>query len=451
MHLNNSLRLRVLMASGFMLVLCIGLLMLSVMRSFETVQYGSIKKELAADANVLLTAARIEDGQLLMPEKMPDEKFNEVESKVLGMVFDRQGNLLWRSRSTLDEVVRYAPDFDDMEIEFERVTTGSEDYFFYDIDVNLDGVPLIFVALIPASDYNDNELSFRRSLLFWLLLTAVAMLVVLWCGMHWSLKPIKQLAENLKDIEAGKMERMEGRYPRELATLANGLNQLLLNERQQRERYRDAMADLAHSLKTPLAVLQSVQHSHYMQRSDAGLVGGELEKTVDEQVQRMNQIVSYQLQRAVTRQRGLVKNYVDVAWVAERISRTLDKVYRDKRVEFSLTVVPGCEFTGNEQDLMEVIGNLLENAYKLCLQQVRLGASITPAGELELVVEDDGRGVPESRRQSILKRGVREDSRTSGQGIGLAVTVDIVDSYDGHLEIEDSELGGALFRVIFPS
>ena len=164
----------------------------------------------------------------------------------------------------------------------------------------------------------------------------------------------------------------------------------------------------------------------------------------------MNQIVSYQLQRAVTRQRGLVKHHVDVAWVAERISRTLDKVYRDKRVEFSLSVPAGCEFTGNEQDLMEVVGNLLENAYKLCLQQVRLGASVTAAGELELVVEDDGRGVPESRRESILERGVREDSRTSGQGIGLAVTVDIVDSYGGRLEIEDSELGGALFRVSFP-
>ncbi|WP_062269202.1 ATP-binding protein [Endozoicomonas arenosclerae] len=449
--IKNSLRLRVLLASGIMLLVSLILVMLSVMASFESAQFGAIRKELAADANVLLTAARIEEGRLVMPDKLPDEKFNQVESPVLGIVYDMSGNAIWRSRSTLDEVIHYVPDNDGEITEFDLSSDPTGKYFFYDIDVSLDGIPLIFVTLTPATEYFEVLNSFRRSLLFWLLFTALGMLLVVWLGMQWSLHPIRQLTRNLRDIESGSSDRLEGEYPRELTKLTAALNQLLNNERSQRERYRDAMADLAHSLKTPLAVLQTVQQSEDLQKQSGDAPLPDKESIVEEQVQRMNQIISYQLQRAVTRQKGLVKNHINVQQVIERITRTLDKVYHHKHIQLDSHVQQGCEFTGEEQDLMEIMGNMLENAYKLCLQNVRVSiASFRDKRArlyLELVIEDDGPGVPADRRNDILKRGVRADSRTPGQGIGLAIAMEIIDSYEGQLTIEDSELGGALFRV----
>lgn len=435
-----------------MLLVSVVLIMLSVMASFESAQYDSIQKQLAADVNVLLTAARVENGHLVMPDKMPDERFNEVESEVLGVVYDMAGQVLWRSRSTLDEAIYYSPDETPNKnqdiTEFGQKADPAGNLFFYDLNVSLDGIPLVFVTLIPATEYLEVLDSFRQSLFLWLMLAALGMLLVVWFGMHWSLQPINQLAENLLDIEQGKGDKLSGNYPRELSGLTNALNLLLANERKQREKYRDSMADLAHSLKTPLAVLQSMQHSQLMdadnQRSD---------NVVEEQVQRMNQIISYQLQRAVTRQKGLIKNHIDVNRVIDRITNTLNKVYRDKQVELSLSIEQGIEFTGDEQDLMEVLGNLLENAYRLCLQKIKVTA-ITENDEatresLVLIIEDDGPGIPVDRRQDILKRGVRADSRTPGQGIGLAVAIDIIDSYEGCLTIDESELGGALFQIEF--
>ncbi|KEQ16497.1 ATP-binding protein [Endozoicomonas numazuensis] len=449
--IKSSLRLRVLLASSILLLVSLILVMLSVMASFESAQFGAIRKELAADANVLLTAAHIENGELIMPDKLPDEKFNQVESPVLGIVYDVSGSPIWRSRSTLDEVIHYVPDNDGEITEFDLSSDPAGKYFFYDIDVSLDGVPLIFVTLTPATEYFDVLNSFRRSLMIWLLFTGLGMLLMVWLCMQWSLHPIRQLTCNLREIEAGSSDSLKGEFPRELSKLTAALNQLLNNERSQRERYRDAMADLAHSLKTPLAVLQTVQQSEYLQQQSGESSLPDKDSIVEEQVQRMNQIISYQLQRAVTRQKGLVKNHINVQQLIERITRTLSKVYQHKDVQLDTRVERGCVFAGEEQDLMEIMGNLLENAYKLCLQHVRVSVATSEdqvdKGYLELIIEDDGPGVPVDRRKDILKRGVRADSRTQGQGIGLAIAMEIIDSYEGLLTIEDSELGGALFRI----
>lgn len=438
------------MASGLILLVSVVLIVISVMKSFERAQFDLIKKELAAGANVLLTAASVKNGQLVMPRLMPDERFNQVESEVLGLVLDMEGDVLWRSHSSLDEILYYSVEFDEQTVDFTRYSGPEGSYFLYDIDVLLDGVPLTFLTMIPTTEYEEVFVAFRRNLLISLSLTALLMMFVLWYGMHWSLIPINQLAENLKRIESGQTNRLEGVYSRELASLTDALNQLLHNERQQRERYRDSMADLAHSLKTPLAVLQSVQHSQTM---DKDISHGEVGNIIEEQVQRMNQIISYQLQRAVTRQRGLVRHRADVQATVGRITKTLDKVYRDKQVRLETDIESGVHFPAEEQDMMEVLGNLLENAYRLCLHGVRITSeTVSQDGKswITCQIDDDGAGVPESRRQDILKRGVRADSRTKGQGIGLAVAMEIIDSYDGKLTIGDSGLGGASFKLMLP-
>ena len=448
--MKHSLRLRVLMASGLILLISVALIVFSVMKSFERVQFDLIKKELAAGVNVLLTAASVEDRQLVMPHLMPDERFNQVESEVLGLVLDKQGDVLWRSHSSLDEILYYSVQFDEHTTNFARYSGPEGSYFLYDIDIVMDALPLTFLTMIPATEYKEVFVAFRSNLLISLSLTALLMMIVLWYGMHWSLIPIRKLAGNLRRIEAGHTDQLEGVYSSELVTLTDALNRLLTNERQQRERYRDAMADLAHSLKTPLAVLQSVQDSQSMQKHTGHENVGPV---INEQVHRMNQIISYQLQRAVMRQHGLVKHRADVASIVVRIARTLDKVYHDKQVTLSTDIEAEIHFPAEEQDMLEVLGNLLENAYRLCLHEVLVRSQTDFQDGRRWVVcriEDDGAGVPKDRRQAILKRGVRADSRSKGQGIGLAVAMDIIDSYDGRLTISDSELGGASFRIMLP-
>jgi len=459
MFVGRSLKFRVLLAFGVAMILVWAVNAVTDIESFKNFMFDTTKRQLSSDANVLLTAARIRNGQLVMPRELPDEKFNQVESRVLGMIYSKKGELLWRSRSTLDEPLPYQPVYNEHENFFDLVEGEDGSYFVYDIDLVLktgsESMPLIFVTIKPALEYQQNLRYFKHELLFWSAVRGVVMLLVLWLAMYWSLIPIKQLVARLRAIESGENDQLTGDYPLEIARLTNALNRLLRNEQRQRERYRDTMADLAHSLKTPLAVLQSTGNTLHMQRETITQQGlAELEETIDEQVQRMNQIVGYQLQRAVTRHRSLIRNQVSVAKSVERIRNTLDKVYRDKQVQADIQISDDCLFTGNEQDLMEVMGNLLENAWRLSLQKVRVSAHVDRDREagrqdkrLELVIEDDGPGVPEDRHDVILQRGVRADSRTPGQGLGLAVVLDIIEHYDGTLTIDDSDLGGALFRI----
>ena len=162
--MKNSLRLRVLIASGLILLISVVLIVISVMKSFERAQFDLIKKELAAGANVLLTAANVKNGQLVMPRLMPDERFNQVESEVLGLVLDMKGDVLWRSHSSLDEILYYSVEFDEETVDFTRYSGPEVSYFLYDIDVLLDEVPLTFLTMIPTTDYEEVFVAFRRNL-----------------------------------------------------------------------------------------------------------------------------------------------------------------------------------------------------------------------------------------------------------------------------------------------
>jgi len=217
----------------------------------------------------------------------------------------------------------------------------------------------------------------------------------------------------------------------------------LRSEREQRQRYRDSLDDLAHSLKTPLAVLQGVGES-LQQRS------GEREqaRVLQSQIERMSQQIDYQLQRASLRKSGLVRHSVLLRPLLESLCSTLAKVYRDKRVDVTLQLPDAAQVPMEQGALLELLGNLLENAYRLSLRQVRVSLEQAP-GQLTLCIEDDGPGVPADQRERILERGERLDSQHPGQGIGLAVVKDIVDSYDAELSLGDSPLGGAAFRITF--
>jgi two-component system sensor histidine kinase PhoQ len=258
--------------------------------------------------------------------------------------------------------------------------------------------------------------------------------------MNWGLRPLGELARDLGNIEAGQQDVLSGDYPKELTGVTRNLNVLISSERTQREKYRTTMADLAHSIKTPLAILKG---------SAARLEGSgnnqDVRQTIDEQVDRMDEIVGYQLARAMSDASSLIKRSIAVLPVAERLVAAMNKVYPDVNVDLR---AEAATFFGDERDLMELLGNLVDNACKYGRGRVTISIS-GGASQVVFVVEDDGPGIPQAQRDEVLRRGARLDTKAAGQGIGLAVVMEIVDRYGGEIGIDASGLGGLKVTVIF--
>jgi len=260
--------------------------------------------------------------------------------------------------------------------------------------------------------------------------------------LRWVISPLRQVVADLYAIQDGKADELPHNYPQELQRLTSTLNDLLENEKRQRERHRNSLADLAHSMKTPLAVLRSFAEDRTNMSDPADMI---------HEVQRLDEMVSYQLQRAVIGGRKAMSSPVRVDEVAEKITRTLNKVYMDKGVDVSLSFSENDLFYGEGQDLFEVMGNLIENAFKYTNTWVKAYSLTDDSHRARrcvcFAVEDDGPGIPDSRKAQILSRGMRLDTHEPGQGIGLAMVADVIDTYNGKIEIETNQAGGARFVV----
>lgn len=444
----RSLRLRLMIGAAILAVLFMVALLPALQRAFSIALENAIQQRLAADVATLVSSARIEGNVLSMPEHLPVEDFNLPESKLLGFIYDQSGKLVWRSTSALDESVDYSPRYDGLMDEFTRIrdATGQE-FFVYDVEIDLLGgqrAAYSIVTMQPESEFRELVSGFRDQLYVWLGGALLLLLGLLWLGLGWGFRSMRGLRSELDQIETGDRERLSDDHPQEMLRLTGSVNRLLDSERAQRERYRNSLGDLAHSLKTPLAVLQGVSETLADEPKNREQV-----QVLRTQIERMSQQIGYQLQRAAMRKSGLVRHRAALDPLLDTIAGALDKVYRDKRVKLERDIPPGFSLPLEKGALLEMLGNLLENAYRLCLTTVKVSARKN-GRMFELIIEDDGPGVPASQRERILKRGERLDTQHPGQGIGTAVVKDIIDSYDGELALEDSVLGGACFRIRLP-
>lgn len=444
----TSLRVRLMLGAAMTVLLFMLALFPALQQVFTVALEESIKQRLAADASALISAARITKGQLRMPEKLPDEEFDILGARQLGFIYDSSGVLLWRSRSSQQESIKYQPKYDGHGYDFLRMQDSEgHEFFVYDVEIDLlrgQSAAYSIVTMQPVSDYQTMYDKLRQQLYIWLAFALLLLLGFLWFGLGWGIRSLRSVSAELDQVESGVRTALSDEHPRELLRLTRSLNRLLESERQQSERYRHSLDDLAHSLKTPLAVLQGLGEVIAAQPANS-----EHAKTLQGQVSRMSQQISYQLQRASLRKSGLLRYRVKLKPLVDSLVEALDKVYRDKRVtvrrEFGLELRIPVE----QAALLEMLGNLLENAYRLCISEIRIRAHIIE-NYCELTVEDDGPGVPKHQRERILQRGERLDVQHPGQGIGTAVVKDIIDSYNGQLFVEESALGGAQFRILFP-
>jgi two-component system sensor histidine kinase PhoQ len=264
--------------------------------------------------------------------------------------------------------------------------------------------------------------------------------------LRWSLTPLRKVTSDMNRVERGDSEHMDSQYPLELTGLTERINAFINNEREQRTRYRHTLADLAHSLKTPLAVIRS-------QLESATADEPAQRNGVLVQVRRMDELVAYQLSRAATSGRQTFASAVPIAGHAEDLVQSLEKVYATKNVLCEFDIDDDAVFYGEQGDLLELMGNLLENAFKWATRRVLLVVKTQPPSGrqrpgLRLSVEDDGPGIAADKIEKVLQRGVRGDERVQGHGIGLSIVQDIVHAYQGELVVDRSpEFGGARFSV----
>lgn len=394
---------------------------------------------------VLMAGAELSTtGSLEMPPSLAEPRLSLPASGLYASVVNLDTGESWQSSSTLGLQVPFQRSPATGQWQFDTVTAEptqrrDADHTYlaasYAVKWSVNGhsAPLMFSVLEDRAEFDRELQAFEHTLWRWLGGTGLLLLVTQTLLLRWGLKPLGQMAREIQRIEAGEQTRVTGRFPRELAGLSRNLNVLIDQERTRQTRYKEALDDLAHSLKTPLAALSASLDEP-----------GALPSVVAQQVTRMNDIVVHQLGRAGASGAARFAPHLALAPVLNRISDTLAKVYVDKNLSFTLDCSPALTWRIDEGDAFEILGNVLDNAAKWA--QHRVAAHIwADTHTLNIRITDDGPGFADPH--AILKRRVRLDERIPGHGIGLAVVNDLVASHQGQFTVSRSDLGGAQIDI----
>ena len=461
----RSLKSRQLTAASLSLVAFLMLAGFALDRAFAETAENNLRQRLKSYA--MAYADNIDfgrDGSLYTPELGPDPRFHRPGSGLYAEVVMPNGH--WASLSAegplLPEVAGQlgaGRERFDGPLAMTQIDGSQGEVYRYGIGLvwaerGVDNeFPYTIFVMEDAQTLAAQVRVFRAALWVYLGGAGLILLLLQVVILNWSLRPLQRVITELTRVQRGQLQRMSERHPRELEPLTESINALIDSEREHLDRQRNTLADLAHSLKTPLAVLRTQLDASSDQGGPREVV---LRQEVDAQVKRMSDLVSYQLARAASGGHKLFSAPVPIESSAEEIVRGLEKVYASKNVLCEFDVAPGVQFYGEAGDLQELLGNLLENAFKWARHRVLLtarpGASApNRRAGLHLSVDDDGPGIAPEDVARILQRGVRGDERVQGHGIGLSIVQDLVRDYRGELQVGRSqELGGARFEVTLP-
>lgn len=401
------------------------------------------KNELSAYVYSILAVTEVENKQISIPELVLENRFNLIQSGLYAIATteDASGKqtIVWHSQSFMGMMP--PPHFTipaTGQSAFEQIELAEQPHLIYSFSVSFasqnQNVPVTIHIIKDEREFQQQIDQFNQQLWTWLLILMFVMLVFQLSWLVWTLRPLARFTQELHSVEQGKSMQLSSQYPTELQAVARQLNILLNTEQTQRKRYRNALADLAHSLKTPLAVIKSQ---------------ADLSEASSEQVSVISRIIGHQLKRAQTAAAASWHLGIRVDDVAAKLLRTLAKIYREPQINLSGEMADEAVFKGDEADLTEILGNVLDNACKAAKSTVKLTVT-GDAYQLLICIEDDGPGISEALQNQIFERGIRADSYHQGNGIGLAIVRDLVDSYNGRISVSRSEtLGGAKFSISF--
>ncbi len=434
--------------ASLVLALALGLVGVALNLAHHQTAVTALQARMESYVYLVLAAAEVdENGSLEVGDDMGDPRLSQPGSGVYVQVHGNRAN--WTSPSALGLRL---PELQHVAAGQARFLEPSEEVPFYSFQYGLawqlnsgEEVPFTVSVLVPAREISRQTRAFRQGLWRSLGTAGLILLLAQLASIYLAFRPLQKVARDVARVESGQKPALEGRYPRELEPLARNVNRLLQTEKGNQQRYRNALDSLAHSLKTPLAILRTSLESPEPE-SRAALAAA---------VEDMHHLVATRLQRAAVSARRTMVQPVDLAAEVERVLASLRKVYSQKMIETMVTISPGLQFFGEQRDLLELLGNLLDNAFKYGQGKVRLVAGVMDSSQarpgLWLRVEDDGPGIAPEQWPALLQRGVRGDERQEGHGLGLALVLELVTAYGGSMEIQQSELGGAMVYVELPA
>lgn len=444
----KSLSFRLLISAGVVLAAFFALVAMVLEQSYKESAEQALRENLKIQIYSLLSAAELgRAGRIKMPKALREPRFSNPGSGLYAFISRPGTGIVWQSPSAIG---LNAPEVPKMESGHYNFLLDGEMRYVLHYGViweNERGREREYVFSVAENSQivAKQVKSFRQTLHTWLLIIGLLLILFQFLVLRWSLKPLRIIVHDLEAIERGEKSRLDGIYATELQGLAGNLNALVSSERAHLERYRNTLADLAHSLKTPLAILRGCVESSDLNR-----------KTVQDQITRMNEIVEYQLQRAAAKGEKKLTGTVDVSAVINRIMGSMQKVYADKKIDFDVRKPGAFKIYCEEGDIYEIVGNLIDNACKWCDKKVKV--TLLDKHQLSgegysffLQIEDDGPGIPPDHLHDILRRGVRADQNTQGHGIGMAVVNELIELLGGKLAGDSSQLlGGMRWQVYLP-
>ncbi|MBD8090978.1 sensor histidine kinase [Pseudomonas fluorescens] len=301
------------------------------------------------------------------------------------------------------------------------------------------------ISISVAQDYTPVRESFRLMRQIGLIIGLAALLLVLILQrvtVRRALRPLETARNQIAQLQQGRRSQLDTQVPLELEPLVAQINHLLAHTEDSLKRSRNALGNLGHALKTPLAVLLSAASSEALKDHP------ELGKLLREQLDQVQQRLNRELNRARLAGETLPGALFDCEKELPGLLATLRMIHGE-HLDLSYHVDPGLQLPWDREDLLELLGNLLDNACKWADADVRLTVSETPRSFL-LAVEDDGPGIPQAQREQVLSRGARLDEQIDGHGLGLGIVRDIVEVWGGTLQLQDSELGGLKVLIELP-
>jgi two-component system sensor histidine kinase PhoQ len=412
------------------------------------------------------------NGNLVVQPLDPERRLEQVGSGQYATLRDEHGRLIWKSPSltgtglVLGTQVPTGPNDD--RVIYEHARDGSEVAELSErLQWEIGSGPtktsrrLIFTVADSTAEQTRQLWILRRYMATWFGALALALLATMAWMMRRALAPVRRLEEEIEAVESGEALLLGEGYPRELAGVTRGLNELLESERHRIKRYRDTLGNLAHGLKTPLAVIRASLSAPEL--ADTGTngsavvaAGSSAADAIHVQVDRMAQIVEHQLKRAAA-SGGVTLGQapVPILPIITELRVALMKVHARKDLRIDVDVPANVGFLGDSGDIMELLGNVLDNACKWCRSHVAVTARLDPEREpsrrLSISVEDDGPGIAPADRKRVMDRGVRASEQVPGHGLGLSIVRETVSLYRGKFFIDASAgLGGARVELQLP-
>jgi two-component system sensor histidine kinase PhoQ len=434
----SSIRARLILGAAVVLVAFMAIAGWALERAHADSVRASYFARLQSDVYMVLAGAEIDaDGRIVMPQELAEPRLSLPGSGLYAGIFNIKRNEAWQSSSAVGLSLPFERSLPVGEWKYETIATTQGNFLAasYGVRWNVRNaeLPMVLSVLENKSAFDHEVGVFRRTLWSWLGGAGLLLLLSQTLLLQWGLAPLQRVAQEIARVERGEQAQVEGHYPSEIAALTGNINTLIHQERVRQTRYKEALDYLAHSLKTPLAVLRT-----------ALAQPGQLPQAVEQQVQRMDHIVQHQLGRAAASGAARFTPPIALAPVLLRVRDSLLKVYADKALMFTVECAPDLVWRIDEGDLFEMMGNVMDNAAKWAKSRGAVKAWRDRAS-LHLRVDDDGPGFTDT--EAILQLHVRMDEKVPGHGVGLAVVNDLVKSHEGELKLVASEWGGGRVDV----